>query len=111
MAMNSGKMRHRFKLYKITNDRDDSGEYTANRNLISFPWCEILKVSDTEESSQQISNNQLIKFGLRYSKQLENPSADMTVEFRGDNYVIDSVENVGMMNEKLILIAHRKGNH
>jgi len=106
--MRAGKLRHRIRLLRLTGDRDEFGGITDKKTVVSQPWCEILEVQDSEQSSKHDSNTETLKFCIRYAKSLENPDNTMYIEYNGVEYEIISVENYLKLNKKLHIVASRR---
>jgi head-tail adaptor len=113
--MRSGYLRKRFTLLGIEKDangdpiRDAVGQLSTVKKVISRPWCAVTVISSSENTSSSGTVNQLtLEFTVRWSKQFENPTAEMEILFEGDTYDIVSVINPRMVKEKLIITAIKR---
>lgn len=108
MAVSAGRYRHRIKVLKRTNERDKYGGSENKRTEISYPWCKVTPISDTEDNGTTTVGQLILEFEIRYSKSLENPTSDMFIEFKGSEYDITSVINHLELNEKLKIMAKKR---
>jgi len=105
MAVNSGKYRHRIKIYKSSGERDSLGADTGAKTLVAHPWCSALPLADVESAGATTTGQYMIEFETRYSKSLINPTSAMTLEFKNIEYDIVTVINILELNEKLKIVA------
>lgn len=108
MAVSAGRYRHRIKILKRTSERDKYGGSTDTMEQISYPWCAVKPLSDVEDSGEITVGQLKLEFEIRYSKSLENPTSDMFLTFKGEEYDIISVLNHLELNEKLKIIAIKR---
>lgn len=112
MPVNSGKYRHRIKVYKNSGERDKYGGMVGTRVLVSKPWCSVRPLADNELVGTTTTDQPMIEIELRYSRMLEdtlgNPTADMFIDFKNSEYDIVSVINHLEINEKLKITAIKR---
>ncbi|ELR66059.1 hypothetical protein C942_00501 [Photobacterium marinum] len=107
--MRSGKLKHVIQVYKQTKQKNESGEYVNNWQLIAKPYCEV-KVLDGQEV---VNGNieiaiQTVEFKTRYSRVIEQYTPDMYIRFQNKKYDIQSVDNVNWLNRELRIVAKER---
>lgn len=108
MGISAGRYRHRIKILKQADVRDEYGGFTVSRIQVANPWCRVTPLTDIEAVGSTTEGQLLTEFEIRFSKSLENPSSDMFLEFKNDEYDIISVINHLELNEKLKILAKRR---
>jgi len=109
MAVSAGRYRHRIKILKDDGTRDEYGGSNGIRTQIANPWCRVLPLADVEHNSDvRTSGQELLEFEIRYSKSLENPTSDMFLEFKSQEYDIITALNYLELNEKIRIVAKKR---
>jgi SPP1 family predicted phage head-tail adaptor len=99
----AGKLRHTltFKVKKETKD-----DYGSTIESFKDSFTAKAEVLDSRASSGIISDGQDLQkttsFRLRYNRRIEET---LFIEYKGDHYEIDSVENISGLNRELIIDA------
>lgn len=106
--MRSGRLRSRVKILK-PEGRNSFGEVSEKSIVIANKFCEVNVISDTEITGDRRTSNKTLEFKTRYSKQIECPSSDMFIEFKGECYDIISVINYRELNKWLTIRATKRG--
>jgi len=109
MAVSSGKYRHRIKIYKTAKIRDEFGGSTNQRTLVANPWCKLRVLADVEYANLTTVAQTRIEFEVRYSSLIDNPTDDMWISFKNEEYDIISTINVNEINEKLLIVGKQRG--
>lgn len=108
MAVRAGRYRERMEVMADAGKRNEFNGSTNERVVVQKPWCKVRVVSDNENSGEKTVSQPILEFEIRYSKSLENPSSDMFVVYRKNEYDIISVINQYMLNEKLLIMAKKR---
>jgi len=108
MAINSGKYRHRIKIYTNSSARDVYGGLDNTRTLIANPWCKLRVLADVEVSGLTTQGQTRIEFEIRYSRSCIELTSDMFLVFKTNEYDIISIINPDEINEKLLITAKRR---
>lgn len=114
MAVFSGKFRHRFDLMSpvLGNDgqpaRNEFGELTGELKILQKPWCEIVTIVNSENTSTAINGQEQLEFIVRYSKMYENAANNMTIKYDGSIYDITSAVDVLKRRERINIFAIKR---
>jgi len=108
MAINSGKYRHRIKIYTNSGVRDVYGGLDNTRTLIANPWCKLRILADVEVVGTTTQGQTRIEFEIRYARSCVELTSDMFIVFKSIDYDIISVINPEELNEKLLITAIRR---
>lgn len=101
--MEIGRLKHRIKIYKITNTVDDEGTYKSKKEVIATPYCEVSKTSIKEFRTMGLdARSDTIDFIIRYQQRVEIDSG-MYVEFKGKSYEIKYIETDFQDNKRQML--------
>lgn len=94
MAIESGRMRHRIKVLRVTNQRSRSGELSGNSyELITPAWADILT---SKRAAQVMSNGDEMPFEkvfhTRFIRNLDDEKS-LAIEFQGRRYKVTKLED------------------
>lgn len=109
MAINAGEFRHRLEVWKLTEERDEFGAITNSKVLVGSYWCKAIHESNKEVGDQLKRSQQGVIFIIRFNTELEQPTNDMYIRFKGEEWDIVSVINPIMLNEKLVITCVDRG--
>jgi len=101
--MRAGEMRHRVQVYRPSSTKDEYGEaqYVLwNKNV----YC-AAKAKDASEQvlGSEYSAATFVDFKIRYSRSVEMEYQDMIILFRGKEFQITGVRNIGFMDKELMV--------
>ncbi len=100
--MRAGELRNRISIYRPSDVKDEYGE--SDYSLWSGGVYCAINVKDSSEQAlgSETSAGTYVDFKLRYSRSLEMDYQDMIIMFRGREYEITGVRNVGFRDKELI---------
>ena len=99
----AGKLRHTLTFKIKTEVKNDYGE---NIDAFKPSFTAKAEVLDSTANTSIVSDGQDLQkstsFRLRYNSRIKEP---LFIEFKGDNYELESIENVNGLDRELIINA------
>lgn len=93
-----------------TETQDAYGQPIMSYSNYATVWAEIYHLTSREYfDAKQTESENTIKFRLRYDKRMDSLNKQMRVSWDSRTFDIDSVVNVNMRNEYIILVCTEHG--